>query len=278
MGANLEVDTRLTRTGDGRYTLDLSNEWSFFNPSGGVLLGIGVRAMQETLGDPAQRIVSSTAIFCVPIQQGPIQVTVDVLRRGRAASQLRATLSNRDAGAGGRAAGMEVISTFARDRDGPDVTGRRMPEAPPPDECRVAPHRQDMAFFRNVEDRVARGHFWSERDWEAGEAEYARWIRYCEPVRGPDGFMPEYALSGPADLMPPALLQALGPESPRFAAPSLDLTMHYFAKTKREWLLSYVRCLRARDGTASCSVELWDQDAQLLAFATQVMLLRRWAR
>lgn len=268
--ANLEVDTRLTAAGDGRYSLDLSDDWSFVVPSGGVLMGLAVRAMTDELADPTQRVVSATSIFCQPVQSGPVTIVVDLLRRGRAASQLRATLGN------GTDRAMEVVATFALDRPGPDVTGRKMPVVPAPDACRPAPHPRRMTFFENVEDRVALGHLWHEKDWEAGEAEFARWLRYTDPVFDDEGFMPEYALSGPADLMPPSLLQALGPETPHFLAPSLDLTLHYFARTKREWMLAYGRCLRSKDGTASCSVELWDEDAQLLAFATQVMMLRRW--
>ncbi len=271
--ANLDDDTRAVRRADGRYALELPRSWSFLTPSGGVLLGVVLRAMDDALAEPAQEVVSATAIFTEPIREGPLVVDVDVLRRGGAASQLEATLAND----GASKRGMKVVATFARERAGVDVTGRNMPKVPAPGASRPAPARTvPLPFFENFEDRVALGHLWREPGWEAGEAAFARWMRYLEPPRHADGSLPEYALPGMADLMPPALLQALGPDTPRFHAPSLDLTMHFFARPRTEWVLLYVRALRATKGTASCSVELWDEEGRLLAYATQVMMLRRW--
>lgn len=271
--AHLDEDTRALRRDDGVYTLDLPRSWNFLTPSGGVLLGVVMRAMAHALGEPAQDVTSATAIFCEPIREGALEIEVDVLRRGGAASQVEAVLSN----ASGARPGMKVVATFAREREGPDVTGRTMPNVPRPEASRVSPTRTyPLPFFENFEDRIAHGHLWNESDWAAGDACFARWMRYLEPPRFADGTLPEYALPGMADLMPPALLQALGPGNARFHAPSLDLTMHFFARTRCEWVLLYVRCLRATRGTASCSVELWDEDGRLLAFGTQVMMLRRW--
>lgn len=273
--ASLERDTRAVPLGERRYAIELPPNWNFLTPSGGVLMGAAMRAMSAELADPTQRILSATATFCEPIRDGRLTATVDVLRRGRTASQVHAVLAN---GEVARPA-MSVLATFGADRPGPDVTGRPMPDVPGPSAARESPTRRyRMSFFDNFEDRLALGHLWNEDDWSAGEAEFARWLRYVDPPRLADGTLPEYALPGIADLMPPSLLQALGPGQGRFLAPSLDLTLHFFERPTSDWILSYGRCLRANGGVASCSVELWDEAGRLLAFATQVMMLRRWPK
>jgi acyl-CoA thioesterase len=59
-------------------------------------------------------------------------------------------------------------------------------------------------------------------------------------------------------------------------APSLDLTVHFFERTEREWFLVSGLCRRASGGTASAQVELFDDRGTLVAYATQVMILKGW--
>jgi acyl-CoA thioesterase len=75
--------------------------------------------------------------------------------------------------------------------------------------------------------------------------------------------------------MPPALIQKLGPDHTPFAAPSLDLTIHFLEDTRREWLLTDVRASRARAGYAHADVNIWDDEGRLIAVGTQMMMLRR---
>jgi hypothetical protein len=125
------------------------------------------------------------------------------------------------------------------------------------------------------------GHALWEKGWPAGEARFARWMRYLTPQKLADGTFDPFAIPPLADTMPPALRQKLGPDAPFFQAPSLDLTVHFLDPTPREWLLvsSYVR--RARAGIASAEAELWDEDGRLVAYANQTMMLRTqhtWGR
>ena len=50
--------------------------------------------------------------------------------------------------------------------------------------------------------------------------------------------------------------------------------MHFFADTEHDWLIVRTVGHWAGDGYASAESTLWDADRRLLAFATQVMLLR----
>lgn len=241
-----------------------------------MLSSLGLVAMEQRLGDPSQKIVSATTIFCEPLRAGPLNVEVEVLRRGQAASQLRARVREGEE-PDPRRAGLEVIATFACDREGPDVVGATFPEVKSFETSELSPeHRHRLPFLENFEDRLALGHLSRDEAWAPGPARYARWMRYKVAPRRPDGTLSPWALPPIADLMPPALLQILGPNYPRFLAPSLDLTLHFLEDTTAERLLVHSYCRRARRGYATAEVEIWDEDRRLLAYGTQVMMLRRW--
>jgi acyl-CoA thioesterase len=278
---DLAADTAVTRlrVAPGWYTANVPSAWNFRTPSGGVLMTVAMRAMQEELGDPGLRPVSANTHFCSPVPAGPLEVRVEVLRHGGAAAQLRAQLSSTSM----PGPGLEVSATFGRDREGVDVIDIEPPDVLPPDE---APELEMLigtvrdsrpAIFANFDTRLVLGAPWWETDWTPGRAQLARWFRYKVPQRLADGRLDPFALPPIADTMPPALMQKLGPNHEPFHAPSLDLTVHFLEDTAAEWLLVNVHARRARAGYATASAEIWDDRRRLLAFATQTMMLRRVA-
>ena len=54
--------------------------------------------------------------------------------------------------------------------------------------------------------------------------------------------------------------------------PSADLTVHVLGESRSEWVLAHLRAHRAGEGYASGELALWDPEAGLVAFATQVMI------
>jgi acyl-CoA thioesterase len=276
---DLAADTAVTRlrVAPGWYTANVPSAWNFRTPSGGVLMTVAMRAMQEELGDPGLRPISANTHFCSPVPAGPLEVRVEVLRHGGAAAQLRAQLSSTSM----PGPGLEVSATFGRDRDGIDLIDTEPPDVLPPDE---APELEMLigtvrdsrpAIFANFDTRLVLGAPWWESDWTPGPAQLARWFRYKVPQRRADGSLDPFALPPIADTMPPALMQKLGPNHEPFHAPSLDLTVHFLEDTDAEWLLVNVHARRARAGYATASAEIWDDRRRLLAFATQTMMLRR---
>ncbi|MDX2170034.1 MAG: thioesterase family protein [Deltaproteobacteria bacterium] len=277
--ADLARDTAVTRltVAPGWYTAELSSAWDFRTPSGGALMTVAMRAMQQELGDPDLRPLSANTHFCSPVPAGPLEVRVEVLRHGGVAAQVRAALSSTTM----PGPGLEVSATFARHRDGIDVIDTTPPAVPPPDACPsfdqvpIIVGRERPRFFANLESRLAFGHPWWEPGWQAGAARIGRWFRYRVPQHLPDGRFDPLALPPLADTMPPALIQKLGPDHEPFFAPSLDLTVHFLEDTTAEWMLTSVHARRARAGYATADVEIWDDRGTLVAYATQMMLLRR---
>ena len=271
--AQLLDDVRVERLGpdgpDSRYRAHLSEAWSFILPSGGVLSSVALQAMQAEAGED-WRPISSTTIFHEAVEDGELEVLVHVLRRGNVATQLRASL-----GPAGDDPRMEVLATFVRARRGPSVVCRRFPEDLPGPES-SEPYwrsRTPMPFFRQLEARLAHGRRFWLADWDPGPARCARWFRYRQPPRE-EGRLAFAAYPPLVDTMPAALFEALGSDHPRLFAPSLDLTVHYLAETKREWVLAQARASWASDGYASAEIELWDDERRLLATGTQTMMLR----
>ena len=276
---DLARDTAVTKlsVAPGWYTAELSPAWDFRTPSGGALMTVAMRAMQQELGDPGLRPLSANTHFCSPVPAGPLEVRVEVLRHGGAAAQVRAQLSSTTV----PGPGLEVSATFARDRTGVDLIDTTPPAVPPPGECPsfdeapIMAGRERPRFFANLESRLAQGHMWWGKDWPAGPARIARWFRYLVPQRLADGRFDPLAIPPIADTMPPALIQKLGPDHEPFFAPSLDLTVHFLEDTTSEWFLIAVHVPRARAGYATADAEIWDDGGRLIATATQMMLLRR---
>ena len=279
--ADLAADTAVTRhpRAPGWYTASLPSHWSFLTPSGGVLMTTALRALRDELGDPDYRPVSATTVFCSPVPEGPVEIRVEVLRKGGAAAQLRAALSSTAL----PGPGLEVSATFVRDRAGLDFCDAEFPDVPMPEDAeamdedaRGNPHTL-VSFFHNFESRLAMGHKWWAGPWEPGRARFARWFRYVRPQRRGD-HLDRLALPPLADLMPPALVMKMGPAGPRFHAPSLDLTVHFLEDTTAEWFLVSTYARRARAGYAQAEVEIWSREKRLVAFGTQTMILRERKR
>ena len=66
----------------------------------------------------------------------------------------------------------------------------------------------------------------------------------------------------------------LGPKA-GYYYPSLDLTVHFLEDTSCEWLLCAAYSRQARRGVATAELEIWSDEGRLIAFATQMMFMRR---
>ncbi len=244
-------------------------------PSGGVLMTVALRAMQAELDEPHFRLLSANTVFCSPVPHGPLEIRVEVLRRGRTAAQLRAALSSTSS----PGPGLEVTGTFGRKREVLELDAATFPELPMPanatpldDDLDRNPHVR-WPFFRNFESRLAEGERWWRGDWKAGPARYSRWFRYRVPQMRADGTLDPLAVPPVADTMPAAVINALGPGTRRFYAPSLDLTIHFLDDTRSEWLLSRCYARRAHAGYATAETEIWSDERKLVAYGTQSMIL-----
>ncbi|MHA7838427.1 MAG: thioesterase family protein [bacterium] len=261
----------------GVYRARIPAGWSApIFPNGGLVSGVALRAMALELDVPAHRLRSSTTVFVSKVAEGEVEIEVDVLRRGKRMSQVRASIHNPGSGE----AGHHLIAAFGEHREGYELDFVDAPVAdgpdrysPPPDPPPGVPAFRPGFLDRLEMRRVKMFASW-EKDWEGGVAEAIRWVRYRRPESLAGSGIEAFDLLAIADTMPPALGQYLGPGHRLFHAPSVDLSFQCFARSKSDWVLARSRMRWAEDGYASAEMHLWDESRRLIAYATQMMLLR----
>ncbi len=283
MGSPFSEATAVRAEGSGRFAAHIDEAWNLRPlPQGGIVTAIALRAMAEALGDPAQTLRTLHTTFAAQVAHGPVDVEVEVLRRGRSMSHLRAEVTNRDAPRGHLTA-----AVFGAGRSGFDFTDLEPPaERPRPDDCPSfrdpPPPEADefvpMPFWNQlVEGRAVLGHAPWE-DYVPERAERAMWYRFDDPPFLDDGTLDPAALVVLADTMPGAVGERIGPQERPWFAPSVDLTVHVLQECRSPWLLAHNRARHASDGYASADMALWDcgpdggAEPRLVAYATQLFL------
>lgn len=268
-------DVVVRSAGAGKYEAHLDDSWTLVRfPQGGVVTAFGLRAAAAAIDDPTMTLRTCTTVFAGAVSSGELGITVDVLRRGRTAVQVRAEVRNADA-----EAGATVVAVYGTQRSGPTFTDVTAPAVPAPSHCRSyrepPPAGMDSfeptEFWTRVEGRQALGHApWEEH--EAVGSDIATWYRFDDPPLLPDGSLDPLAVITLADRMPGSIAERLGHRGPIWFAPSADLTVHLFEPLRTEWVLAHDRTRWADDGWASTESMLWDEAGIPIAYATQMVL------
>ncbi len=238
--------------------------------------------MGDVLDDPAQTLRTLHTAFVAKVSDGPVSIRVEVLRRGRSMSHLRAEVANP-----GAPRGHVTTAIFGAPREGFAFTDLAPPAGTPaPDECpsfRDPPPAgvttfEPMRFWsERVEGRAAIGHAPWE-DYVPDRAERAFWYRFDEAPWQDDCSLDPLALVVLADTMPGAVAEMAGPGPRTWFAPSVDLTVHLLDACRSAWVLAHNRARHAGDGYASADMALWDcgergtSAPRLVAYATQLFL------
>lgn len=251
-------------------------------PQGGVTTAMALAAMAGALDQPEQRLRTMHTMFAAQVPHGPVTVDVEVLRRGRTMSQVRAEVRSP-----GAPRGHLVSAAFGSIRPGFEFTDiTPPPDVPLPGGCpsfRDNPPTdweaawEPMPFWdERVEGRPALGDApWD--DYVPDRAERANWYRFDDPPFGDDGTLHPYSFAILVDSMPGAASQKLGPGQQQWFAPSVDLTLHVLDDCRSPWVLAHCTARHASDGYASAEMTLWDygpafDDPRPVACATQVFV------
>ncbi len=275
MGNPFHDTVQVEAAGGGRYGAVVDAGWGLRPiPQGGIVTAVALRAMAAELGDEEQRLRTLHTVFAAQVASGPVEVDVEVLRRGRSMSHLRAEVRNP-----GAPRGHLTTAVFGRTREGFSFTDLVRPDVPPPHEC---PSFRDplpagvpadqMPFWTRVEGRPAIGlPPWDESPRTSSLN--AVWYGFDEPPLLDDGTLDPLAVVTLADVMPGAVGQRTGPGDRPWFGPSVDLTVHVLGEAREPWLLGVNRARHAGDGYASVDMELWSA-GDLVAYATQAMFFR----
>ena len=275
MSGTFAEDIVVERVTHGRYRAHLEHNWDLMPlPQGGIIASFALRASAAELRDPTHDLRTTTTVFAGQVSAGDLLIDVRVLRSGRSATQVLADVRNV-----GEGAGATTISVFGSKRRGPSFSDLTPPEVPSPQDCRsyrdpLPPGVEGFPpapFWERVEGRLALGHyFWD--DYEPAGSDVASWLRFDDPPLTPDGALDPLAVLTLADRMPNSIGERIGRQEQRWFAPSADLTVHLFEPARTEWILAHDRAHWADDGWASAETTLWDENRNILAYATQMML------
>jgi acyl-coenzyme A thioesterase PaaI-like protein len=250
----------------GRYSGTIDESWNLQPlPQGGIVTALAARAMATALAEPGQRLRTLHTTYVAPVTDGPVEVDVEILRRGRSMSHARAEVRNP-----GSDHGHLTTAVFGAARRGFEFTDLAPPEGfvaltdapsfrdtPPPG---AEMFRPTPFWDSRVEGRGALGHAPWE-DYVPDRAEHGTWYRLDESPMDDLGALDPLALIVFADTMPGAVAEMMG---------------HLLDSCRSDWVLAHNRARYAGDGYASVDMALWDlgpagtDPARLVAYATQL--------
>jgi acyl-CoA thioesterase len=243
-------DIALTRGGDGT----IADGWATpRGPHGGYVMAILARAMQRAADRQARSI---TCHFLRPPAVGPVHVTTDVVRAGRAMTTVTARMEQN-----GKPVAL-TLGAFSGAYEAPEVGELPMPPVAP-SEPNTTPLPGAPPFARRL---ALQPRFGDPPLSGSDQDEVGGWIDLPE-ADALDGA----ALCVLADGYYPAIWPRL---TELHAAPTIDLTVHVRATLPVEGpLLVRFRSRLARDGFFEEDGELWTRDGTLVAQSRQLALL-----
>lgn len=267
-----DLATAVTDRGDGRaFDLAVDDGWLVGpKPNGGYLLACLARASGAALaavGSPHRDPLAATAHYLWAPDPGPAEVQVEVLRAGRGASQVRATLRQ-----DGRACvdAAFTVGTLATDPPPPWWSDRAVFDVAAHDECiRLPGAREGAPFVVSIMDRTdlrldpATAGF--ARGRPSGKADLRGWISFADG-RPADPLGLLFFL----DALPPATFELVNSGW----VPTLSLTAYVRARPAPGPLRIRQTAHAIDDHRVDEACEIWDSTDRLVGQATQLAGIR----
>lgn len=270
------VRERRDRSGPAAvYATEVRQGWDVGgNANGGYLLSLVGRAMQAATARPDP--VSVTAHFLAPGRPGPADVSVEVVKAGRAFTTATATLTSGDATAGeGTRRAVQVVGAFG------DLTARSAspagvervdgapPDLPPVGECPILVGGEVFPppFMNWLQLHVHPDDAWFATGRPSGKALLRGWFRFAD-----DEPIDTVALLFAVDAFPPAIVNA---GVPMAWTPTVEFTAHVRARPEPGWLRCSFRTRFITGGFLEEDGEVWDESGRLVAQSRQLALLPR---
>jgi acyl-coenzyme A thioesterase PaaI-like protein len=257
--------TAVGGTGEGIYDVDLRREYAIGGgrPNGGYLLACLGRAALDAAhaaGSAHAHVIAASAQYSASPDLGPARIETEVLRVGRTAAQVVATISS-----GHRVSTRAQFTLATLPTAGEPYWGGAEPVALPPfDRCDVAPltgpRGFTVAFDPATSFRVT-----PEGLDVTGEGEFRAWLRDDDR-----GVIDTVGLLYAADSLPPATAGVVF----NGWVPTLDITVYVRAIPVPGPLRLRFRAQLIQDGFADEVCEAWDDAGRLVLQSTQLAALR----
>jgi acyl-coenzyme A thioesterase PaaI-like protein len=259
--------TTIAPEGGGSYRVELRPEYAIggTKPNGGYLLaclGRAALAAAREAGSGHEHVIAAGAQYFRSPDVGPARIDTTVLRAGRTATQVSATVSQD----GGPGIGVQAQFTLATlPAGGRPYWGGTEPVAMPPiGQCQPM-FRDDRRGISVCFDPAAALAFTPDGPVVTGGGELRAWLRDDEA-----GGLDPIGLLLAADVLPPATLGVVLTDW----VPTLDLTVYVRALPAPGPLRIRMRAQLIQDGFADEVCEGWDSEGRLVFQSTQLAALR----
>lgn len=236
---------------------------------GGVGMAAGLAAIEAVTGRPTVWAAAQYLSYARPDQRLTLDVQVPV--SGKYNSQARVVVR------GGDGEVLTVNAALGSRPDAPEAQWAQLPDVPPPEACPVMDYdwvRRPDDLNASFEKRIAAGRFGAARVEGSRSADgIARmWVRPHDPALPIDRIV----LAVMADFLPSGVGNALGTAA---GGNSLDNTIRFAREIPNsgvptEWVLADLRIHAVSQGFAHGRMHLFARNGDLLATASQSMILR----
>lgn len=252
-----DEDTQLTNVGAGRYEGRISARWNVGPvPNGGYVLAFVMAAIRDHVEAPDP--LSVTAHYLRPSIPGAASLAVETVKVGRTYTTVESRLSQ-----GGKEC-VRVLGTYGdlEAGDGPLFVDAE-PPGPAFDDARPAsaPSNAIIEIANRFEMRLDERSLAVRAGGRDDKAELRGWIRFADgrPVD-------VHALGLIADSCPPPVFGVCD----RGWVPTLELTVHFRARPRSDWLNCFFRTRFLFGGLLEEDGEIWDETGQLVALCRQL--------
>jgi acyl-CoA thioesterase len=253
--------------GPGSWTADLEAGWDIFGvTNGGYLMAIATRAMGLESED--RSLISATGTFLNPATPGPVSIGVEVLKRGRSLSTLRATMVRDDK--------VLVYVTAAYSASDRPISETRLslenpPDLPDPEDCVTVEPAIDAPipppFTGKVEMRISHEDAVAFMQADGKQPRSRGWFRVRDGEE-----LDAHAVILATDAFAPAIFSsnlAVG------WTPTVDLVVQVRNPRPTGWLACQFTTRFVSSGMLEEDGEIWDRSGSLVALSRQLALVPR---
>lgn len=251
----------------GRWVGRLQEGWDIMGvTNGGYALSLATRSMEGEAD--GRSLISASATYVNPSTTGPVDISVETLKRGRNMTTMRAVVTRDDTSL---LYATGIYARTAHPTTARDILAGDPPDLPPPEECVRSEPTEGAPFppefHRHVEVRL------HPEDAAAFLGDYAPvpsfrgWFRLLDEEP-----MSTHAIVMATDAFPPAIFNS------RFKpgwTPTVELSVQIRNPQPVGWLAAQFTTRFVTGGMLEEDGELWDDDGRLVALSRQLALVPR---
>lgn len=229
---------------------------------GGMVAALIYQQMPAVVSE-SRPLRSLTVSFVAPVAAGAMEVSVSLLREGKAATQVQAMGRQNDQVVA------VLLASFGGDRESViKVNGENAPEMKAPDDAKAMPYIKGLTpdFTQHYDYRYAVG---SMPFMGSKEPQLGGWIRQKERSDRAISVADILAL---VDAWPPASLALLNKPAPGSSLTwTINFVSHGQPETASDWWQYLATIESAADGYSHIDAKLWDAQGKLAVISRQTV-------